>query len=147
MNLHDVVMGGGGLIVVLLMLVELSPIKINPWSCLAKHLGQAINQDLTAQINALSREVDGVRTELQKLQRESEEHSAISCRVRILRFGDEVLHGIRHSKDHFDQILTDITSYNRYCQNHPEFKNNMTELTSHRIEEIYMERLEKNDFL
>lgn len=37
--------------------------------------------------------------------------------------------------------------YERYCDDHPEFENNVTELTSDRIETIYRRCLDSNDFL
>lgn len=39
---------------------------------------------------------------------------------------DELLHGIKHSKEHFDQTLSDITEYDSYCAKHPDFKNQIT---------------------
>lgn len=45
---------------------------------------------------------------------------------RILHFNDELLHGIKHSKEHFDQTLSDITEYDSYCAKHPDFKNQIT---------------------
>lgn len=62
-------------------------------------------------------------------------------------FGDELLHGMSHSKDHFDQTLKDIKNYNLYCQKHIEFENNVTEQMSRRIEEVYRELLKNNNFL
>ena len=47
----------------------------------------------------------------------------------------------------FDQILRDITTYERYCDNHPNFENNNKVLTSKRIKDIYEDCLEKADFL
>ena len=42
----------------------------------------------------------------------SYENKAVEARTRILRFGDEVSHGKNHSRDHFQQVLFDITNYN-----------------------------------
>ena len=77
----------------------------------------------------------------------SDERAAKATRVRILRFGDEILHGIRHSKEHFDQILLDVTEYEQYCKEHPEFVNNMTVLTTQHIKETYSACFEQHDFL
>lgn len=61
--------------------------------------------------------------------------------------GDETIHGVRHTKEHFDQILRDITNYEQYCKDHPRFENNTTVLTSQRIKDIYEDCLAKADFL
>ena len=39
-------LGGGGLLIVLLTMVEIAPIKFNPWSALAKGIGRAINAEM-----------------------------------------------------------------------------------------------------
>lgn len=140
MTLQEVLTGGGGIAVILLALIEFSPIKINPLGSIAKAIGRAINQDVLEKVSSLEEKVDN-------LKHDTEEERAVSCRARILHFGDEVLHGQRHTKDHFGQILLDISKYEEYCRTHQDFKNGVTEPTSERIKAVYRERLEKNDFL
>lgn len=140
MNIQEILAGGGGLIVVLMTLVEFAPLKINPWSSLAKAIGRAINGEVIAKVDQLERELLDMKGNL-------EERDAISCRARILHFGDETIHGVRHTKEHFDQILRDITTYERYCEDHPNFENNTTVLTSQRIKDIYEDCLKTADFL
>ena len=55
MNLKDLFWSGGGMVLVLLSLIEVSPIKINPWSRLAKIIGHALN---AISIHALREEGD-----------------------------------------------------------------------------------------
>lgn len=83
---------------------------------------------------------------IDKLDGELGERSAISCRVRIIKFMDEILEGWSHSHDSYVQVMQDITNYLRYCAEHPEFKNHQTETTIAHIKADYQERLEKNDF-
>lgn len=83
---------------------------------------------------------------IDKLDNELGERSAISCRVRIIKFMDEILEGWSHSHDSYVQVMQDITNYLRYCAEHPEFKNHQTEATITHIQADYQERLEKNDF-
>ena len=145
---------GGVCIVVLLSLVEISPIKINPWSKLFRSLGKALNKDMLDEINGLKTELTSLKEEIKKvddrvdkMDSRIDENNAIQCRSRILRFGDEVSHGQNHSRDHFKQIFCDITTYNSYCHSHPEFQNDMTKITSKRIEDDYMERDKRDTFL
>ncbi|MBP3936403.1 MAG: hypothetical protein IK954_02325 [Clostridia bacterium] len=133
-------LGGTGGAVLLLSLIEVSPIKVKPLSWLMQKLGKALNRDVMESLQAQREETCATRNELA-------EHIATDCRARILRFGDEVLHGQRHSKEHFEQILLDIKQYDRYCEEHPSFENNITELTSKRIKEVYCRCLETYDFL
>lgn len=140
MELKELLLNGGGTLLVLLTLIQIAPVKINPWSSIAKAVGRAINGEVLEKVSKLDQEMQGVRTGMA-------EEKAVNCRARILRFGDECLHGERHTKDHFDQTLRDIAAYERYCEDHPDFENNVTELTSDRIKEIYRHCLANDDFL
>lgn len=78
---------------------------------------------------------------------ELSERSAIACRVRIIKFMDEILEGWSHSHDSYTQVMQDITNYLRYCAEHPNFKNHQTEASIEHIKADYQGRLEKNDFV
>ena len=108
-----------------LSLIQIAPIKINPWSWLGKWAGKMMGvKDLSDKIDALEKKVD--------------ENDAIRIRKDILKFGDEVRVGhIEHSKESFDQVLDDITSYEQYCKDHPKFENNRTVLTTKVIKDTY----------
>ena len=83
---------------------------------------------------------------IDKLDGELSERGAIACRVRILKFMDEILEGWSHSRDSYTQVLQDITNYTNYCNTHPLFLNHQTEATIEYIKNDYQEHLEKNDF-
>ena len=99
--------------------------------------------DCAKKIMEMIEKLDG---KIDKLGGELSERSAISCRVRIIKFMDEILEGWSHSHDSYVQVMQDITNYLRYCAEHPEFKNHQTEATITHIQADYQERLEKNDF-
>lgn len=145
---------GAGLLVILLSLVEISPIKINPWTHILRAIGRGINKETMEQIKELNDEiksvdsrVNNINSRLNHLDERIDENNTVLCRSRILRFGDEVSHGQNHSRDHFRQILLDVTNYNSYCREHPDFKNDMTKITAKRIEDDYVERDKNNNFL
>lgn len=139
MTVYDI-FAGGGAAVIMLTLIQLAPVKINPWSWLARALGRAINGEVL-------RKVDSLSADVQSLRNQTEEREAKAARSRILRFGDEIYQGTLHSKEHFDQVLDDITDYEQYCAAHPNFKNDMTILTVKKIKETYQTCLEKHSFL
>lgn len=127
-------------VVALLSLIQITPIKVNPWSALFKWFGRMINGELSDKIDALSDKVD-------KLEKKEDERDAVNKRVRILRFEDELQRDQRHTKDSFDQVLSDITGYNQYCDAHPSFRNDQTAATVAHIRKVYDARLENHDFL
>lgn len=138
---------GAACLVVFLSLVEISPLKINPWGKLFGAIGRSLNRDLLNEISDLKKEVKKVDERVNKIDERIDENNAVQCRSRILIFGDEVSHGQNHSREHFRQILSDITSYNSYCHEHPEFQNDMTKITSKRIEDDYMDKDKEDSFL
>jgi len=121
-------------------LVQLAPIKIDPWKWLFGWIGRAINSEVLERVGKME-------SRLEKLDGKVDESEAKAARVRILRFGDEVLHKRKHSKEHFDQVLLDIAEYEQYCNDHKDFQNGVTPATSKHIKKVYAERLENNDFL
>ena len=46
MTIKELLLGGGGLLLILMTLVQIAPIKINPWTALAKAIGKAVNADV-----------------------------------------------------------------------------------------------------
>lgn len=140
MSLKELLTSGGGVLLALITLLQIAPIQINPWSWFAKKLGKAINGEVIEKVDDLGADVRNLRDEC-------EEREATACRTRILRFGDEILHGVRHSKEHFDQILLDITAYENYCASHPDFRNNVAVATIKRINQVYAQCISDNDFL
>lgn len=140
MTLQQILTEGGAALVIVLTLVQIAPIKVDPWSRIAKMIGKAINGEVIEKVDKLG-------GDLQSLRDESEEREAITCRTRILRFGDEIIHGAEHTKEHFDQILADIDYYEDYCGAHPKFRNNKAVATIERIKAVYMKCLDENSFL
>ena len=92
-------------------------------------------------------EIAKLKQDIDKLSEDMGQDRAINARVRILSFCDELQEGRKHSKDSFDQVMSDVTTYNNYCSTHPHFKNSQTAATVEYIDKIYRERLEKHDFL
>ena len=83
---------------------------------------------------------------IQKINNKIDQKTAIGCRIRILKFMDEIIEGWEHSKDSYNQIMQDITYYHQYCEEHPQFLNHQTDATIERIKKDYEQRLATNDF-
>lgn len=140
MNIYEWIIGGGGLLAVLLTLVQIAPVKINPWSAIAKAIGNAINADVL-------RELDTVTQKLDTHIRVDDERNADSYRTRILQFNNELLREIQHTREDFIEILAVIDDYESYCRDHKEYKNNRAVCAIENIKRVYMDRLQKHDFL
>lgn len=140
MSLQEILLSGGLGGVVLLSLIQIAPVKINPWSAVGKAIGRAINGDVL-------KEVRDTRAELDKHIKLDNERNADLHRARILQFNNELLRDIPHTREDFIDILEEIDCYESYCKNHQEYKNNRAVHAIANIERVYDERLKKHDFL
>ena len=129
------------------IVIEVAPIRINPWSFIANKLGRAFNKEVLSEIATLKTRVDALDERVQQSEAIQNERDAKSARTKILRFGDEIRVGIRHSKESFDEILSNITEYESYCATHQDFKNNRTKATEKIIIEVYEHCLKTDSFL
>ena len=121
-------------------IIQFTPIKLNPWSWLGKRIGNSINGDIMTAVKELKTEMDGIKADMNQ-------DRAKLQRAKIIRFGSEIRTRQRHSKDYFDEIMNDITEYEQYCNEHQEFKNNITASTVKLIVQTYEKCLRENDFL
>lgn len=147
LTLGELVGWGSAAVVALSGVVEVSKIKINPWSWVARHIGRAINGEVLDKMDAMNDRVDKLSGKVDRSEARQDERDARLARTHILRFGDEVRIGTRHSKESFDEVLADITAYEAYCQSHPAFPNNRTRAAEKFISETYDECLRENKFL
>ena len=139
-TIRTILLCGGGGFLVLMTLIQITPIKINPWSWIARGIGRAINSEVLEKVNKIEGDV-------KEFKDTDAEHWASLSRTHILRFGDELLHGVAHSKEHFDQILVDISKYESYCKDHPEYLNNIANATIKQIKKTYQKCWEEDSFL
>ena len=98
-------------------------------------------------IAQLTNKVDKIASDLKSHIDENREQSAIQARERIQRFNDELLRGQKHTKEYFESILIDITDYDRYCNEHEEFRNQVTSLAEENIKRVYLQCQEDRSFL
>lgn len=84
---------------------------------------------------------------LEKIRAENGENKATTYRYRILRFDDEIRHGTKHSKEHFDQIIEDVDEYEEYCSGHPEYRNNKAVMAIENIKRVYQNCANEGTFL
>ena len=129
-----------GILIVLTGMIKIPKVELNVWNWLGRLIGRSINGEVMEHVKKLTKEVD-------TLKKEEELERARQARQRILRFNDEILFNKRHSKEHFDEILDDIDTYEDYCENHEDYENNKAVLAISTIREVYKECLRDHDFL
>lgn len=135
------------LVALVLGFIEKSGIKWNPYSSILKAIGRGVNGEMLEKARDIEIGLNNIKQDVDGLKREVKENNIVNCRAQFTRFGDELRHGEKHSKDHYDQTLLNITKYEQYCEAHKDFANNVTEATARMIKEDYQRCLETNDFL
>lgn len=104
-------------------------------------------EDIDKKLDSQQKDIDGLKDSFTKFQGAESEKDAESARRRILRFNDELLRKVDHSKEYFDDILEDIKVYENYCDSHPSFENGKTGMADKNIRRCYEQCMEKNSFL
>ena len=132
MSIQELLTGGGGLLVLALTVIQLAPIKVNPWSAIAKAIGRAVNAEVLA-------ELERTRIKLDNHIKTDDERAADMHRARIRQ--------IPHTREEFIEVLTEIDRYQQFCRNHPEYPNSRATHAISNIGRVYDERLQKHDFL
>ncbi len=94
MSIQEILTNGGGLLLVGMTMIQIAPVKVNPWSWLAKAIGRAINADVIEKLDAHIT-MDDRRT-------------ADGHRARILHFNNELLRSIDHTEEDFNEVLAEI---------------------------------------
>lgn len=98
-------------------------------------------------IEDLKTEITTIKKDISTLSLAVGEVEAKDIRYRLLRFADEILHGNKHSHEHFLQIKQDVTDYENYCKNHPNFKNERANDSIKLIRKTYDDCVENKSFI
>lgn len=158
MTIGQLVGRGVGILFVLSLFIEITPIKWNPLSSVLKWIGNKLNADIHNQINSIRIDVGNVNTKVDSLKQDvekfkqdvkedSEMTKAVSARTHILVFGGEEARGQCHTKDEFDNVMTYMDVYKKYCDTHPAFQNGITISTCKFINDLYDHNLSTGGFL
>lgn len=140
------------LFVVIASVVQISPIKINPWTWIRDKARDILGlTDLKEELKQVKENMDELDTKIDNFKQEENEcrelRDALSARRRILRFNDELLQKLKHSQEMFTNVLDDITNYNHYCETHRSFVNERTVLAEANIRKVYQKCMDEHDFL
>jgi len=119
-----------------------------------KEMQETTKQEMEKTQQSIKASQDSARRDMEKMQttlddhiREDEDEKARNQRYRILRFYDEMCEDRDHSESHFEDILDDIDNYEKYCETHPQFKNNRGKAAMDYITAMYPKIKSNGGFL
>ena len=126
-------------LVVICTLVEVAPIKINPWGALLKYIGKVTNGELNEKFDTL-------QDDLKQLKRDFEVKNANDKRWDILDFSNSCRNGRKHGKEEWEHVINQLKEYETYVEEH-HIDNGVIEEETKYLRELYQERCRNNDFL
>lgn len=126
---------GGSFLAFVQFLIQRADSKTDKYEAIVKAIAE------------IKKEISDLANDIGKMDEKLDMRATVEARIRILKFSDELTEGRLHSKDSFDQCMSDIDTYESYTNTHPDFKNNQTINTVKHINAVYQERLSAHDFL
>ena len=139
MSIQEIMVSGGGFLLIMMTLVQIAPLKINPWSAIGSLIGKAIKGDVMKKLDEMEKAQAETKANLDEHIRVDDERNADAHRVQILRFNRELLQGLPHTQEDFIEALHEIDFYEHYCRMHEEYENNRAVLAIENIKRAYME--------
>lgn len=113
-------------------LIQIAPIRINPWSMLLNRIRKGILGDLESDVKALKKDF------------ENEKISA--KRWNILEFSNSCRNGRLHSREEWQHVVSQLKEYEVFVKEH-QIENGVIEEETKYLRKLYAERNEKSDFL
>ena len=127
------------IIIIVSVFIQITPIKINPWSALFKWIGKIITG------NACSK-IDGLIDKVEKIEKDVKTNEKDRIRWEILDFANSCRNDRKHTRDEFQHIVALNDKYKRLLSETND-ANGVFEVEYNYIQDLYAGRLEKNDFL
>lgn len=127
------------LFVLLLTIIQIAPIKINPWDKILVWFGNHMNADIV-------RRVDVIEEKLDEHIRDSSEERIRKIRADILDFGNACMNGRPHTKEEFEFVISECDAYEKHIEK-MQIKNGVATATIAEIRRLYEKNLQNNTFL
>ncbi len=127
-----------GVAIILLTLVQISPIKINPWDSFSEWLGKCLTAEVRDDIKTLGERVDALQDDFSSFRVDE-------MRQTILTFARECRAGTEHSHEEWAHVLNVSARYEAYCASH-NISNGEVTADSTYIHNLYQNLSETHKF-
>ena len=134
-------------------LIEVVPIKINPWRSLLKWMGDAVNaedrkniKEIKNELTQINKTVEGLKIEREQDRIEHEQDKAKEKRWHILDFVNSCRHGRTHTREEWNHTLSELAEYEQFTAD-KKIPNGVIEEGAKYLRELYHENNRTNNFL
>lgn len=135
-----------GALAVLGTFIEVSKIKINPWSSLFRWIGKKLNADVMDEIKELKKNDEEIRKEQEEIKRQQAIDACDAIKAEVFGFYNECKRGMKHSEAEFNHIAQQNKKYEALLKVTKE-PNGVYEMEFEYIMEIFKKAMAENDFL
>lgn len=150
----DAVLENKGFYAVLtLTILQIAPIKIDPWSFIFKWVGKKVNGDLSEKIDkiekaqeAMEKKLDGLQEDINDVKNDTAMKTANDLRWSILDFFNSSRYSRSHSKEEWDHVLDQMRKYESHVEKY-NIDNGVLEEASRWLRTEYQKHINANDFL
>lgn len=136
----------GYIAVALSLVVDISPIKWNPWKTIIGWIGKALTKDVRDELTDIKKDLSDVKKEQDRLAREMDENEMDTIRTIVLDFANSCRQKRRHTKEEFDHIFALNDKYKKLLKKTGEENGRFEEAFAY-IRELYHKCMVENDFL
>lgn len=127
------------IVAVIGMFVEITPIKLNPFSSIIKWIGNKLNGDTNNQLETISLQLETVSGRIDKIE-------INDMRSQILDFANSCMNKRKHTKEEFEHIIDLHTQYEDIISK-KGMTNGRVDLAFRYISDLYTICLNENSFL
>ena len=131
---------------ILCTIVQVAPIKINPWDFLLGWIGERFNSGINKRINEVNDRVNNLEETIDKHIEKCDIDDWKKKRNYIIKFVNEGVNGARHTKESFENVITLCDEYEEYVKQNPNVHNGVINDSIYAIRTKYQEHLIKADF-
>ena len=131
---------------ILCTIIQVAPIKINPWDFLLGWIGERFNSGINKRINEVNERVNNLEETIDKHIEKCDIDDWKKKRNYIIKFVNEGVNGARHTKESFENVITLCDEYEEYVKQNPNVHNGVINDSIYAIRTKYQEHLIKADF-
>lgn len=137
---------GGLLLIIFLTIVQLTPIKWNPWDVILAWIGRKLNSGVKKEVDELKKDIEEVNKKLDTHIAESKVKDLKDTRRDILDFCSSCMNGQRHTMEQFRFVIKKCDEYEEYVES-SHIKNGEISSAIKEIRRRYDCHIQRNDFL
>lgn len=134
------------LLTLLASIIQIAPIKINPWDKIFGWIGRKLNKEVSDEVKKVRSDVKQVRDDLDAHVAENRKDKLEGQRRDILDFANACMNGRKHTQEQFTFVIKTCDEYEAYIEkNH--LKNGEISSAIEEIRRLYIKCRQNNTFL